>query len=87
MKPSIGVLHLELQFHIQLLAMICLVNCCIMSGSTKKTIFPWPILSAGESGVTVKQFYEEVVNELNSPEEVELEAASLGKLKASLDRN
>ena len=80
-EPSVGVLHLELKFHIQLLPTMCLVNCCIVNVTTNKTIFPWPILS---TGVTVKQFYEEKdVNKLNSPEEVELEAAFLGKSKES----
>ena len=66
---------------------MCLVNCCVVNRSTSKTVFPWSILSTGESGVTVKQFYEEkVVNKLNVPEEVELEAAFLGKSKESLDK-
>ena len=65
-----GVLHLELQFHIQLQPTMCLVNCCVVNVTTNKTIFPWSILSTGESGVTVKQFYEEkVVNKLNLPED------------------
>ena len=43
--------------------------------------------STGESGVTVQHFYEQkVIQELNYPEELELEAAFLGKLKESLDK-
>lgn len=64
-EPSVGVLHLELQFYIQLLPTMCLVNCCVVNVTRSKTIFPWSILSTGESGVTVKQLYEEkVVNTL-----------------------
>ena len=37
--------------------------------------------------MTVQQFYEQkVIHKLNSPEEVALEAAFLGKSKESLDR-
>ena len=37
--------------------------------------------------MTVQQFYEQkVIHKLNSPEEVKLEAAFLGKSKESLDR-
>ena len=83
---SIRVLHLEPHLHMQVLATRCLVNCCVVNG-TNKILFPWSILSTGESGVTVQQFYEQkVIHELNSPEEVELEAAFLGKSKESLDR-
>ena len=57
-----------------------------MDGSNK-ILFLWSILSTGESGVTVLQFYEQkVIQELNSPGEVELEAAFLGKSKESLDK-
>ena len=70
----------------QLLATMCLVNCCVVDGSNK-ILFPWSILSTGESGVTVQQFYEQkVLQELNPPGEVELEAAFLGKSKESLDK-
>ena len=70
----------------QLLATMCLVNCCVIDGSNK-ILFPWSILSTGESGVTVQQFYEQkVIQELNSSGEVELEAAFLGKSKESLDK-
>ena len=81
-------LHLELHLHMQLLAILYLVNCCVIDGSNK-ILFPWSILSTGESGVTVQQFYEQkVIQELNSrgPGEVELEAAFLGKSKESLDK-
>ena len=83
---SVGVLHLELLLHMQLLTTMCLVNCCVVNG-TNKVLFPWSILATGESGVTVQQFYEQkVVHELNSSEDVELEAAFLGKSKESLDK-
>ena len=36
--------------------------------------------------MTVQQFYDKIVNELSSAEEVELEAAFLDKSKESLDR-
>ena len=80
-------LHLELCISfVQLLAAICLVNCCVVNVTTNRTIFPWSILSTRDSGVTVRQFYEEkVVNQLKSTGDVELEAAFLGKSKESLD--
>ena len=66
---------------------MCLVNICVMSRTSNKTVFPWSILSTGECGATVQQFYEEkIVNELSSAEEVKLEAAFLGKSIESLDR-
>ena len=66
---------------------MCLVNCCVVNRTSNKTIFPGSILSTGECGVTVQQFYEEkIVSELSSAEEVKLEAAFLGKSKESLDR-
>ena len=80
-------LHLELCISfVQLLVAMCLVNCCVVNVTTNRTIFPWSILSTGDSGVTVRQFYEEkVVNQLKSTGDVELEAAFLGKSKESLD--
>ena len=70
----------------QLLATMCLVNCCVVNG-TNKILFPWSILSIGKSGVMIQQFYEQkLIHKLNSPEEVELEAAFFGKSKESLNR-
>ena len=70
----------------QVLATMCLVNCCVVN-DTIKILFPWSILSTRESGVTFQQLFEQkLIRDLDFPEEVELEAAFSGKSKESLDR-
>ena len=63
------------------------VNCSVVNHTSNKTVFPWSIMSARESGVTVQQFYNEhLLCKLKEPPEMELQSAFLGKSKDSLDK-
>ena len=35
---------------------MALVNCSVVNCTSNKTVFPWSIMSAGKSGVTIQQF-------------------------------
>ena len=66
---------------------MALVNCSVVNRTSNKTVLPWSILSAGESGITVQQFYDEkIVGQFSVSDEMDLESAFLGKSKDSLDK-
>ena len=77
-------LHLE---SITIATGMALVNCSVVNRTSKKTVLPWSIMSTGESGITVQQFYNErLLCKLKEPHEMELQSAFLGKSKDSLDK-
>ena len=57
-KLIVGELHVEFS---QVLVTMSLVNCCVVDKTTNRTIFPWSILSTGESEVTVWQLFEDKI--------------------------
>ena len=67
-----------------------MINCSVFEWSTNQTLLPWCIMSVGESGVTVQQFYDEKivfeVGKWHVMDNIHLESAFLGKSKDSLDR-
>ena len=66
---------------------MALVNCSVVNRTSNKTVLPWSIVSAGESGITVQQFYDEkIVTQFSVSDEMDLESAFLGKSKDSLDK-
>ena len=66
---------------------MALVNCSVVNRTLNKTVLPWSILSAGESGITIQQFYDEkIVCKVQELNEMDLESAFLGKSKESLDK-
>ena len=66
---------------------MALVNCSVVNRTSNKTVLPWSILSAGESGITIQQFYaEKIVCKVHELNEMDLESAFLGKSKESLDK-
>ena len=66
---------------------MALVNCSVVNLTLNKTVPPWSILSAGESGITIQQFYDEkIVCKVQELNEMDLESAFLGKSKESLDK-
>ena len=66
---------------------MALVNCSVVNRTSNKTVLPWSILSAGESGITVQQFYDEkIVGQFSVSDEMDLESAFLGKSNDSLDK-
>ena len=64
---------------------MALVNCSVVNRTSNKTVLSWSILSAGESGITIQQFYDKrmvcKVHELN---EMDLESTFLDKIELSL---
>ena len=66
---------------------MAIVNCSVVNRTSNKTVLPWSIVSAGESGITVQQFYDEkIVTQFSVSDEMDLESAFLGKSKDSLDK-
>ena len=66
---------------------MALVNCSVVNRTSNKTVLPWSIVSAGESGITVQQFYDEkIVTQFSVSDEMDLELAFLEKSKDSLDK-
>ena len=67
-----------------------LLNCSVFNHSSNKTAFHWCILSTGDAGITVQQFYEDkIICELQKQgvvNEMQLKFAFLGNSKDSLDR-
>lgn len=79
-------LHLEINYFFVAIGM-ALVNCSVVNRTLNKTVLPWSILSAGESGITIQQFYDEkIVCKVQELNEMDLESAFLGKSKESLDK-
>ena len=61
---------------------MALVNCSVVNEASK-VILPWRILSGGESGRTIQQFYDDTIDESL---EIVIECAFLGQTKDCLDR-
>ena len=65
-----------------------MINCCVYNRSVNKTLLPWRIISIDEPGISVEQYFEQrVFKEIaDSPQELQIDSAFLGKGKDSLDR-
>ena len=80
-------LHLEIDYFFVAIGM-ALVNCSVVNCTSNKTVLPWSILSAGESGITIQQFYDEkVVCKVHELNEMDLESAFLGKIQGISGQN
>ena len=68
---------------------MALVNCSVVNEASK-VILPWRILSGGESGRTIQQFYDETIlkeiDTIDESLEIVIECAFLGQTKDCLDR-
>ena len=87
---DVGVLHLERYISIPAPSHNVSRELQCFNRSSNKTVFPWCILSTGDAGITVQQFYEDkIICKLQKQgvvNEVQLESAFLGKSKDSLYR-
>ena len=68
---------------------MALVNCSVVNEASK-VILPWRILSGGESGRTIQQFYDETIlkeiDTIDESLEIVIECEFLGQTKDCLDR-